>query len=242
MAKTIDTNSIRLIGTIDSELTLSHTVKGEKMMSAFLRCARTSGTEDILPVQISERIMTEDIQQGDRVKIDGEIRTYNKREEGAERPSLKVFVFVQEIEKTDVSYDVNDVHMTGSLVKKNKARETPLGRKITDTIFAVNRAYNRSSYIPCIYWGKNADYVDRQLPIGTTLEQHGRLQSREYRKFGQTPEEEPHIAYECSITSLKKYEEDKNEDDTSNGSTDDPGNGTNEKDVRHTECDGTGDA
>ena len=204
MAKNININEIKLVGTLDAELTLSHTVMGEKMFSTFLRCARTSGTEDILPIQISERIVTTDLNPGDRVEINGEVRTYNKKEDGSNRASLKVFVFAQSISLTDKPRDVNDVHLSGYLAKKNPVRKTPLGRVIADVIFAVNRAYDRTSYIPCIYWGKNAEYEDEQLPIGTLLEQRGRLQSREYKRAGS---DETHIAYECSISSLNVMDE-----------------------------------
>ena len=225
MAKNININEIKLVGTIDAELTLSHTVMGEKMFSTFLRCERTSGTEDILPIQISERIITTDLIPGDRVEITGEVRTYNKKEDGSNHASLKIFVFAQTISLTEKPRDVNDVHLSGYLAKKNPARKTPLGRVIADVIFAVNRAYDRTSYIPCIYWGKNAEYEDEQLPIGTLLEQRGRLQSREYKRAGS---DEIHIAYECSISSFNVMDEmtEKEDDDYDESETDEDLGGT----------------
>lgn len=41
--------------------------------------------------------------------------------------------------------------------------------------------YNKSDYIPCIAWGRNAAYAE-SLDVGTKLMLEGRLQSREYKK------------------------------------------------------------
>ena len=60
-------------------------------------------------------------------------------------------------------------------------RTSPLGRDICDLMIAVNRMYNKSDYIPCIAWGRNANYADN-LKVGTKVYLEGRIQSREYKK------------------------------------------------------------
>ena len=47
-------------------------------------------------------------------------------------------------------------------------RTTPLGREVTDLLLAVNRSHNTSDYIPCITWGRNAQYT-KQLPVGNNI-------------------------------------------------------------------------
>ena len=74
-------------------------------------------------------------------------------------------------------------------------------------MLAVNRAYNKSDYIPCIAWGRNARF-SQNLEIGTKVKVVGRVQSREYEKKHEDGTVETKIAYEVSIGSLEIVEED----------------------------------
>ncbi len=48
---------------------------------------------------------------------------------------------------------------------------------------AVNRAYNKSDYIPSIAWGRNARFCDNLIVGGDHIKLWGgRIQSREYQK------------------------------------------------------------
>ena len=76
-------------------------------------------------------------------------------------------------------------------------RKTPFGREISDILVAVNRAYNKSDYIPCIAWGRNARYI-ANLEVGANIHIWGRMQSRIYQKrIGEEVEER--VAYEVSV-------------------------------------------
>ena len=46
----------------------------------------------------------------------------------------------------------NEVVLVGYICKKPIYRQTPFGREIADVLLAVNRAYNKSDYIPTIAW------------------------------------------------------------------------------------------
>ena len=70
----------------------------------------------------------------------------------------------------------------GALCKPPVYRSTPFGREICDLMLAVNRAFGKSDYIPCIAWGRNAQYAAR-FRVGDRLRVTGRLQSREYQKL-----------------------------------------------------------
>jgi len=94
------------------------------------------------------------------------------------------------------------VYLNGFICKKPVYRVTPLGREISDMLLAVNRAYNKSDYIPCIAWGRNARFSN-DFNLGDNIRIWGRMQSRVYRKYSDDGEEE-RIAYEVSIGRLEK--------------------------------------
>ena len=93
--------------------------------------------------------------------------------------------------------------MEGYLCKPPLKRTSPLGRDICDLMLAVNRMYNKSDYIPCIAWGRNAGYAE-QLGVGTKLAIEGRIQSREYRKKLEEGVSQLRKAYEVSVVKLEE--------------------------------------
>jgi len=74
-------------------------------------------------------------------------------------------------------------------------------REICDIMLAVNRMYNKSDYIPCIAWGRNAAYTGA-LKVGDKLNVVGRIQSREYKKKLEDGSISDRIAYEVSILKI----------------------------------------
>ena len=82
-------------------------------------------------------------------------------------------------------------------------RTTPFDRKICDVLLAVNRGYNKSDYIPCIAWGRNAMFA-KNLQVGSNLQVFGRVQSRIYNKRLTDNTTEERTAYELSISKLLK--------------------------------------
>lgn len=99
--------------------------------------------------------------------------------------------------------------MDGYICKKPIYRTTPFGREITDLLIAVNRPYNKSDYIPCIAWGRNARFCENLL-VGDHIKIWGRIQSREYQKKLPSGETETKIAFEVSISKLEFIEYDNN--------------------------------
>ena len=100
----------------------------------------------------------------------------------------------------------NEVTLVGYICKPPIYRQTPFGREIADILLAVNRAYNKSDYIPSIAWGRNARFC-QNLPIGTEVKVVGRVQSRNYEKRHEDGTIEPRVAYEVSIASLQVINE-----------------------------------
>ena len=109
----------------------------------------------------------------------------------------------------------NEVVLVGYICKKPIYRQTPFGREIADILLAVNRAYNKSDYIPSIAWGRNARFC-QNLEVGTEVKISGRVQSRNYEKKLADGSTETRIAYEVSIASMEVVdEENKEQEETS---------------------------
>ena len=208
-----ENNQLVLVGKVTKEKTFSHEIYGEKFYIFDLSVPRLSGNADIIPITISERLLLEDeLTVGKNVIIEGQFRSYNSYEN--ERNRLVLTVFAKEIKfaedqeefkpsKENVS---NEVTLDGYICKKPIYRKTPFGREIADILLAVNRAYNKSDYIPCIAWGRNARFCEN-VPVGTEVRVIGRVQSRQYEKKYEDGTSEVKVAYEVSIASLEVIDE-----------------------------------
>ena len=202
----ITNNKVKLTGTVVSEPEFIYEVYGEQFFNLFLEVKRISGVADIVPLTISERLFNlEDKFTGTVVRVSGQFRSFNKHEENKNR--LVLSVFVREIERVVNDYDEeNEIEIDGFVCKDPVYRKTPLGREIADILFAVNRSYGKSDYIPCIVWGRNAVYTSG-LPVGTHLKLTGRIQSRGYVKMYEDGTEEQRTAYEVSVSIINVLEE-----------------------------------
>ncbi|KXZ40281.1 Single-strand binding protein family protein [Alkalithermobacter thermoalcaliphilus JW-YL-7 = DSM 7308] len=200
------TNIVNLCGEINSNLEFSHEVFGEKFYNCTIKVKRLSETYDILPITISERLLTDlDLEIGKKVNVTGQIRSYNKFSDGKNK--LIITVFIKEIsENCEEVKDPNTIFLDGYICKDPVYRSTPLGREITDLLIAVNRSYNKSDYIPSIAWGRNAKF-SKNLQVGDRIQIFGRIQSREYEKKLEDGTVENRVAYEISISRMKKMPE-----------------------------------
>ena len=198
-------NKVYLFGEIVSEAKFSHEVYGEGFYEFFVKVMRLSGQADILPVTVSERIMTEDMKVGGTICALGQFRSYNKLEAGKSR--LMLTVFVRELLDVQPGKNPNSIVLSGYICKPPVYRTTPFNREIADLLIAVNRSYNKSDYIPAIAWGRNARFV-RNLSVGDKVALSGRIQSREYQK--KQPDESflTMTAYEVSISKLAAFDDD----------------------------------
>lgn len=205
--KITDNNKARIVGQILGNFEYSHTLSGESFYLGKIRTERTSGFEDIVPIMVSERLVhVHCTWDGVYVEVEGQFRSYNKQE--GDRKKLMLTVFVTNFSQLqDVCFSDNVIELDGFVCKEPCFRTTPSGREITDLLLAVNRAYGKSDYIPCISWGRNASFV-ANLEVGTRIRLTGRIQSREYQKKISEAVFEKRVAYEVSITTLEVvYEE-----------------------------------
>lgn len=206
-----DTNKALLEGRIISGFTFSHELFGEKFYMTMIEVMRLSGTKDVIPVMISERLINVNANCfGAFVRILGQFRSYNKHEH--DRNRLVLSIFAKEVFVFDdkwVGSDTNEIYLEGYICKPPVYREAPLEREISDLLIAVNRPYGKSDYIPCICWGRNARFASG-LEVGTRLRMQGRIQSREYVKRLSDTEGETRTAYEVSIQRMEVVNENSN--------------------------------
>lgn len=196
-----ENNAVALVGKVTSDFRFNHEVYGEKFYVFELSVERTSNFVDYIPVMISERLVdvTSDL-LGTTVYISGNYRSFNFHEETRSR--LVLTVFANEIE-LDVDYEqTNNIYLNGFVCKTPTYRKTPLGREIADVLIAVNRAYGKSDYIPCVMWGRAAKFASG-FEVGTEVKINGRIQSREYTKQLSETESEKRVAYEVSVGKVE---------------------------------------
>ncbi|HHU49773.1 MAG: single-stranded DNA-binding protein [Caldicoprobacterales bacterium] len=208
---TADNNNwVYVAGKVDSAIEFNHEMYGEGFYSFFLAVPRLSSYVDRLPVTVSERLIDEiDLNTGSDVVISGQFRSYNKLIDGSNK--LVLTVFVREIgAKTEEIKNPNQIYLNGYVCKPPVYRMTPFKREIADLLIAVNRAYNKSDYIPTIAWGRNARFC-RNIEVGNNLKIWGRIQSREYQKRYPDGEVIEKTAYEVSVSKMELVREEANE-------------------------------
>ena len=195
----MNNNKVYLRGKIVSEPVFSHEVFDEKFYEFDLEVQRLSESNDTIPITISERLIDKHIKPNEIITITGQFRSYNKQTEG--KSKLVLTVFVREIEPNDESLNPNTIELNGFVCKEPIFRTTPFKREICDILLAVNRAYNKSDYLPCIAWGRNARFIGG-MSVGQKLDIIGRIQSREYQKKVSETETQTRTAYEISISKI----------------------------------------
>ena len=194
-------NRIIAAGRLEGAPVLSHEVMNEPFYTGTLAVRRLSGAVDRLPVTLPGKLLAcVPAAEGQLLTVSGQVRSYNKVVDGAGR--LMVTLFVQSLSEARESDTLNKVTLVGALCKPPIYRSTPFGREICDMMLAVNRAFGKSDYIPCIAWGRNAQYAAR-FGVGEKICLTGRFQSREYQKLMDNGEYITRSAYEVSAFTLE---------------------------------------
>ena len=197
-------NKVFIAGEVVSEPKFSHQVFDEKFFEFDLKVTRLSDSFDIIPITISEKLLLgNDVMVGSKICGNGQFRSYNKLEDG--RSKLLLTVFLREITPYIESENPNYIEITGYVCKEPVFRTTPFKREISDVLLAVNRSYNKSDYLPCIAWGRNARFV-KDFNIGDKVMVTGRIQSRDYQKKI-NDEFVTKTAYEVSLNRIELVKE-----------------------------------
>ena len=199
----MNNNKVHLVGKVVSLPKLSHEVYEENFYELDLEVSRLSQSVDIIPIIIPEKILGEyNFEIGSILALNGQFRSYNKQIDG--KSKLVLTVFVREIiSQTEKEENPNTIELTGFICKSPIFRTTPFKREICDILLAVNRAYNKSDYLPCIAWGRNARFA-KNLSVGEKVSIFGRIQSRNYEKHYEDGRVEKKTAYEISVIKINK--------------------------------------
>ena len=214
----LENNHLVLVWKVTSDKTYSHEIYGEKFYIFDLEVPRLSKAIDVIPITVSERLLTNlNLEIGKKLAVEGQFRSYNSYQNERNKLILTVFAkdIIEVVDNEEEQEDeekketvTNEVVLSGYVCKKPIYRQTPFDREIADLLLAVNRAYNKSDYIPCIAWGRNARFC-QNLEVGTEVKIVGRVQSRKYEKKFEDGTSEVRVAYEVSISSMEII--DKNE-------------------------------
>ncbi|MDE6471401.1 MAG: single-stranded DNA-binding protein [Clostridia bacterium] len=200
----MNNNKLQLIGTVVKEPIYTHEVFGEGFYETVVAVPRLSEQKDYIPITISDRLLARhEVQVGDKINLVGQFRSYNKLE--GEKSKLLLTAFVRDLLPIDENVTPNTIEITGYICKPPIYRTTPFKREICDVLIAVNRAYNKSDYIPCIMWGRNARFV-QNMKVGEKLTVVGRIQSRTYVKNLGEDKSEERVAYEVSVSKINPLE------------------------------------
>ena len=120
---------------------------------------------------------------------------------------MTLTLFSQDISfpETVPETDTDVVEMNGFICKPPVYRTTPFNREISDFLLAVNRSYNKSDYLPCICWGRNARFCGKRK-VGDHVKVIGRMQSRNYQKKFPDGTVAERTAYEVSVSKIELIE------------------------------------
>lgn len=209
----MNNNKVFLCGKIETEPEFSHETFGEAFYEMLMSVSRLSHHNDLIPVMVSEKLLSNNkFAIGNNVAVKGQFRSYNKLVDGVSK--LVLTVFVREIIDVDESMNPNIIEIVGYICKPPIYRTTPFKREICDVLVAVNRAYNKSDYLPCIAWGRNAKYI-KDAEVGTQISIVGRIQSREYQKKLSETEVVTKTAYEISVSKIQINGQEESNDEES---------------------------
>lgn len=187
-------NQAVLRGCLREMPVFSHENHGRRFFRFYLEVVRLSGAVDTLPVIAEESVLGGmDPTGGGMIRVEGQIRSHNLRQDGRRR--LLIFLFANTVTAEDGD-PVNDVTVEGILCREPIYRRTPLGREICDVMLAVPRAFQRADYLPCILWGRTAQEASR-CRTRDRIRISGRFQSRMYTKLSEEGAQE-RTAYEIS--------------------------------------------
>jgi len=194
-------NRLELSGKVAAPFSLSHESFGERFFTSSICIKRMSGYKDILPITVPENLLCGCIPTVDsHITVIGQLRSYNIQQEGTNKLILTAFakdLVLNDEEKKNI----NRIELKGHICKPTVFRMTPFKREIADILVAINRAYGKSDYIPCIAWGRNARIAE-QMSIGDHISVSGRLQSRMYEKRYEDGTVQNKIAYEVSANNI----------------------------------------
>lgn len=194
-------NSIIIAG-LASEFEFSHRIGDEKFYRSTIACMRKSGAVDTIPIIIPKRMIPESTGPF-TARAEGEIRV-NKNYALPRSPYVATYIKPNEFCILDeTGEDVNEVRLNGYICREPRFYVHGDGRKSTTLILKIDRENDKWDTIPCVFWGRNAEYAN-SFEVGDHIKVKGCLQSRCYNGKRLEGGTELRISYEVAVRSVKK--------------------------------------
>ena len=197
-------NKIILKGITISELGECPEKFKENYLQITMKCERFSKGSDTLKIYF-QRDMSglHLLKKGIKLQLTGEVCVHSCESVENGKNHTMTFVICENFklytEMDEYTIDNNEVRLEGTVCKKPTFRITAAGLALATIILRVACTEN-VSFIPCIFWQKNANQI-AEIPAGTTIEITGRLQSRNYIK--RVDEKElTKTTYEVSVSKI----------------------------------------
>ena len=137
----IHRNQAELEGVVQDLPAYSHENHGKPFYRCLLEIPRLSGQADILPLLLPETLREAAV-PGERLRVRGQLRSYNNRSGQGSRLVLSTYVLSAE---EPAGESCNRITLGGVLCKAPIYRRTPLGRSICDLMLAVSRRYGEDA-------------------------------------------------------------------------------------------------
>ena len=200
-----DENRVLLRGWVNEPIHIDHQTENGAVYATKLRVERISGVVDLIPLYIKEsKLVFLNVRPkvGDFMEVEGCFHSKHVYSEQNKR-ILKNYVFVAKIAFSSLTLPcLNEIHLTGIVLRCGKARSTVGGRHLVDFLLKVQRKTHRFSKIPCIIWGEHRAAIMAEAGEGAKLELVGRIQSRDYPKI-EDGVENIRTVYEVSVTDFE---------------------------------------
>ena len=165
-----------------------------------------------MPVIFSERLVSpEEVKIDSYISVEGQFRSYNNyNNKNGRKLMLLVFAREMEFHEEEVTQkNPNQIFLNGFVCRKPQYRTTPFGREISDILLAVNRAYNKSDYIPCIAWEETPD-MPAPSKWGTISRYGAEYRVVYIRRSCPTIRLKKMVAYEISVSKMEVVKENNN--------------------------------
>ncbi|HBE9444572.1 single-stranded DNA-binding protein [Clostridioides difficile] len=210
--KEFGTNKIQLQGMLLDKFTFSHEItlqnNNEYIMDLDYKeifyenrlSIKTGDKEDVINLLFNKKLIS-NLKKGNRVNINGQIRTTNKVVNGKNK--LLVYVYVLDVKYTEEKTYLNIAELEGYLCCEKNYWNTPKTGASCNTKLRVYRYYEKADYIPIVLWGVNATTCNK-FELNTKIKVSGRFISRQYKKDLGNGNLETNTSYELFVSSMQK--------------------------------------
>lgn len=196
-------NEIRLKGYL-RDIKHSHNISDIEYDKANLIVPRENGIEDVINLRFKK--FANFYKENQEIELIGNVRSYSQKVcDGKNKVDIYVFTYFDTPEN-ELTVN-NDFVADGRICKLDKPRTIKSGKNNIHFILANNLEFGNNgqklnSYLPCIAWGKLVKQI-KDMNVNDKVRIHGKLQSREYKKYYSENEFDIKVAHEVYVDSIE---------------------------------------